>query len=71
MKNLKYSVLFKIGMIAMIIIVLLIPAVMVQDLIHERERTELTAIAEVSSKWGNGQTITGPYNKKMDVFVAQ
>jgi len=61
MKNLKYSILFKIGMIAAIIIILLIPAIMVKELINERERTEQGAIAEVSSKWGNGQIIKGPY----------
>lgn len=34
---------------------------MVEDLIHERENVQERAINEVSSKWGNGQTITGPY----------
>lgn len=34
---------------------------MVKDLIHEREEVQRSAIDEVSSKWGNGQTLTGPY----------
>lgn len=39
----------------------MIPTSMVKDLIHEREDVQLNAISEVSSKWGNGQTLTGPY----------
>jgi inner membrane protein len=34
---------------------------MVQDLIKEREQVQISAIQEVSGKWGDGQTITGPY----------
>ena len=34
---------------------------MVQQLIHEREGVQRSAIAEVSSKWANRQTIAGPY----------
>ena len=61
MKSLKHSIFFKIGMIAIIILLLLIPTIMVQNLVHEREFTAQTAITEVSMKWANGQTITGPY----------
>ena len=61
MKNLKNNVLFKVLAIVVLIIILLIPTFMVQDLIHERERFQKDAINEVSSKWGEGQTIIGPY----------
>ncbi len=45
----------------LLILLLLIPTAMVKDLIHEREMVQQSAIHEVSDKWGNGQTITGPY----------
>ena len=40
---------------------LLIPTAMIRGLIHEREYTQQDAIREVSSKWGEEQTISGPY----------
>lgn len=61
MKNLKSNIFFKIGIIIVITLILLIPTVLVQELIHERENVQEQAIEEVSSKWGNGQTITGPF----------
>lgn len=39
----------------------MIPTSMVESLIHEREGVQSRAIEEVSSKWGNGQTISGPF----------
>ena len=61
MKNLKNNIFFKLGVIAVLVLLLLIPTAMVKDLIHEREYVQRSAISEVSDKWGNGQTITGPY----------
>lgn len=61
MKNLKNSIAFKLGVIIVLILILLVPTTMVKQLIHEREDVQLSAINEVSSKWGNGQTLTGPY----------
>jgi inner membrane protein len=61
MKNLKSNIFFKIGIIIVITLILLIPTALVQELIHERENVQEQAIEEVSSKWGNGQTITGPF----------
>lgn len=43
-----------------LVLVLLIPTFMVADLIHERESRQNEAIMEVSSKWGQQQTLTGP-----------
>ena len=51
----------KIGVIFILVLILLVPTYMVKELIHEREVIQQSAIDEVSSKWGNGQTITGPY----------
>ncbi len=61
MKNLKNNVFFKVGIIIVLVLILLIPTTMIKQLIHEREWVQKSAINEVSSKWGNGQTITGPY----------
>ncbi len=60
MKNLKYNIYLKIGIISFIAIILLIPATMIKQLIRERERTQNEAIEEVSSKWATDQTICGP-----------
>ncbi len=61
MKNLKTNIFFKIGIIIVLILTLLIPTSMVQNLIEEREEVQTNAIDEVSLKWGSGQTITGPF----------
>ncbi|REJ83772.1 MAG: cell envelope integrity protein CreD [Bacteroidetes bacterium] len=54
------SVSLKLFTIGFLILLLLIPLAMVQDLIRERENTRDEAIREVSSKWGGRQTIGGP-----------
>lgn len=61
MKSLKTNIFFKIGIIVVIGLLLLIPTAMIRGLIHEREYTQQDAIREVSSKWGEEQTISGPY----------
>lgn len=61
MKNLKNNVYFKVGIIVVIALILLIPTSMIENLIGERERTQNEAIREVSSKWGEEQTISGPF----------
>lgn len=43
-----------------LMLVLLIPTFMVADIIHEREGRQSEAVMEVSSKWGQQQTLTGP-----------
>lgn len=59
--NLKSNIYFKIGTIVFIILLLLIPTSMIKGLINEREMTQSLAISEVSSKWGEQQTISGPF----------
>lgn len=56
----KTKILVKALIIGGIVLVLQIPTFYVQDLIKEREDRQKEAIAEVSSKWGRRQTITGP-----------
>lgn len=60
MRPLKNNIYFKIGTIVIITLLLLIPASMIRSLIIERESTQNEAIREVSSKWGEEQTISGP-----------
>lgn len=56
----KRSVTLKLFTIGFLILLLLIPTSMLQGLIQEREYTRDNAIREVSSKWGNSQTVGGP-----------
>jgi len=56
----RKSVTLKIFIIGILILVLLIPSALLGSLINEREQTRNEAIDEVSSKWGNKQTIGGP-----------
>jgi inner membrane protein len=60
MKTLFENIFFKMGVIFVLILILLIPAFMVQDLIHERMQRQEEAIQEVSSKHAEGQRIAGP-----------
>lgn len=60
MKELFQNVFFKMGMITILILLLLIPAFMVEGLIKERMFRQLEAKQEVSSKHAEGQKIVGP-----------
>ena len=57
---LKTSITIKLISMGVIILLLMIPSSMIQDIIRERESTNTEAIDEVSSKWGGSQTISGP-----------
>jgi inner membrane protein len=59
-RDMKRSAGIRLAIIVGVSLVLLIPAQMIQGLIRERERTRDGAIAEVSGKWGRGQTLAGP-----------
>jgi len=61
MKALQQNLYLKVLVIVIIILILFIPTLMIQGLISEREQTQSIAINEVSSKWGNAQTISGPF----------
>jgi Inner membrane protein involved in colicin E2 resistance len=50
----------KVIVMIFMILIFLIPIALIQSLIRERVQTQQTAIQEVSSKWGNEQTIAGP-----------
>ena len=54
------SVTLKLAVIAVLILILLIPSVMIQEIIYERELLKNEAITEVSAKWARNQLINGP-----------
>jgi inner membrane protein len=57
----KRSVTLKIISVGILILLLLIPAVMIQNLIRERQFRRDSAVNEINQKWGGSQTITGPF----------
>lgn len=60
MNKFTNSVFFKLAVITTIALLLLVPTSMIKDLIREREFTQSRAIQEVSSKWAESQTLSGP-----------
>ncbi len=54
------SITFKAVSIGILILLLLIPVTMVQELIRERRYANESVVNEVSSKWGYAQRLTGP-----------
>jgi len=59
-KAIRNSVSFKLLVTGFLVLVLLIPTVMVQDLIRERQGRKSGAVEEIAQKWGAAQTIAGP-----------
>ncbi|MBP7653398.1 cell envelope integrity protein CreD [Candidatus Dependentiae bacterium] len=58
--RIRNSITIKLIVIGILFLIMLIPVSMIQSLIREREYRRADTIQEVSSKWGNEQTITGP-----------
>ncbi len=58
--NIKHSAGIRLAVIAVIIMVLQMPAGLIRDLIRGREATRDRAVAEISGKWGRAQTVAGP-----------
>ncbi|WP_212001435.1 cell envelope integrity protein CreD [Chitinophaga sp. HK235] len=56
----RYAYALKALFIVIMVLVLLIPAGMIQNLIFERQDRQTSATEEVSSRWGYEQQITGP-----------
>lgn len=56
----RYAYGIKAILIGILVLLLLIPAAMIMGLISEREQRQFEAKGEVSGKWGDSQTITGP-----------
>src|SRR4030042_1491718 len=58
--KLRSSITLRMFVMAMVVLFLLILAVTIRSLICERQHRRDEAVNEVSQKWGNVQTITGP-----------
>ena len=56
----KQSYTLKLLIVGFLILILLIPASMLESLIRERRHLRDSAMDEISSKWGGIQTIAGP-----------
>jgi inner membrane protein len=56
----RSSILLKLIGITILVLLLLIPASMLQTLIYERSTLQNNAINEICQNWSNGQTVTGP-----------
>ena len=56
----KNSLMLKLGTITILILLLLIPGSMIQNLIYERETLSRQTGQEVSNLWANRQTVIGP-----------
>ncbi len=57
----KRSMTLKIISVGILILLLLIPASMVKGLIRERQHRRDAVVQEISQKWGDNQTVTGPF----------
>jgi inner membrane protein len=57
---LKQSLFVKLSSIGFLILILLIPNTMIQNLIHERQLRRDEVQREISSSWGAPQTVIGP-----------
>ncbi|MBL0044844.1 MAG: cell envelope integrity protein CreD [Flavobacteriales bacterium] len=56
----RRSLTFRALVVGILVLLLLIPLSMVNDLIHERADRKTEAENEISQNWGGAQTITGP-----------
>ena len=58
--KINQSITFKALVIGFLTIILLIPGIMIQDLIRERQDRSVETIEKINAKWSNAQTICGP-----------
>jgi len=59
-ERLTNSVMLKLGVILFLVLLLLIPMALVNELITERKERELSVSHEIASKWGGRQVVSGP-----------
>jgi len=57
----RNSATLKIFSIGLLVIILLIPTSMISSLLRERESRRDSVVQEINQKWGNSQTIAGPF----------
>src|SRR4030095_2341495 len=58
--QIRNSHVVRLSVLGFIALILLIPVSMIRDLVAERGQRQKEASAEVTSKWGLNQTLTGP-----------
>ena len=58
--SLRSSQMLRLLLVGFLALLLQIPIEMIAELVSERQERRREAVAEVSSKWGNDQIITGP-----------
>jgi inner membrane protein len=56
----KNRLMIKGFLIGFLILIMLIPAALIGELVRERHERQEQVVQEVSSKWADGQTVTGP-----------
>src|SRR3954471_22988349 len=56
----RNKIILKSFFIGILILLLLIPSALIQDLVRERQSRQAEAVKEISSKWAGSQTVTGP-----------
>jgi len=59
--SIRNSATIKVLSIGLLVIVLLIPSSMISSLMKERESRRDSVVQEINQKWGNSQTIAGPF----------
>jgi inner membrane protein len=58
--SLRTSVLLRMVFVGVLTLILLVPQIMIESLITERQQRRDSVTDEISSKWGKNQTVTGP-----------
>lgn len=58
--KINQSITFKALIIGFLTLILLIPGLMIQDLIKERQNRSIETIEKINAKWSNAQTVCGP-----------
>ncbi|GGK07108.1 cell envelope integrity protein CreD [Parabacteroides faecis] len=58
--KINQSITFKAMVIGVLTLILLIPGLMIQDLIRERQDRSIETIEKINAKWSNAQTFCGP-----------
>ncbi|HEY4335995.1 MAG TPA: cell envelope integrity protein CreD [Puia sp.] len=55
-----FRMFFKIGLIGVLILLMLIPTNLIQDLVSERHQRQQQAVTEIGARWAAPQTVAGP-----------
>lgn len=53
--------MWKLALIGLIILLLMIPAVWISTIIHERYQRKESVVQEIAGKWGASQVVSGPF----------